>query len=298
MTRGEFLKSAGAAAVVAAAGGSVAAGVPNRHAELQKLIDAVKAADYEAYMDLPRDVARFSHPAFDRLEQAFDKVKREVAETAVTGKPAVWLVYNMGIVVKTPQTCFSVDLNHRRAVEMAPFLDFALITHNHDDHYRQDFYRAMNGAHKTVISNFMDNYGARRPDGLAGYTRAEKTFRIKDVEIRTSLTDHNPYLIDFTTAFEIKAGDFVIYHSGDCSNPQKLHPQCENPDLWFVHPRCAMRIVDGAKRVNPKLVVVSHLNELGHDRWRWSWANGFEDKASVEAAGYSAVVPLWGDRIA
>lgn len=56
----------------------------------------------------------------------------------------------------------------------------------------------------------------------------------------------------------------------------------------------------GAEAVKPKLAVVAHLNELGHakDRWRWTWADGAKAKKQLEAAGFAATVPLWGDRIA
>ena len=161
--------------------------------------------------------------SLEKLEAAFEKVMREAKETKVSGdRPAVWSVYNMGYIVKTREAMVSIDLVHRRAAEFAPLLDFALITHNHGDHWRQDFYQAMNGAGKTVISNFLDNYGAAdwRKGGKSwyaagGYIRGVKTFKIKGMEIRTSLIDHNDYLIDFTTAFEIKIGDFILYHTGD-----------------------------------------------------------------------------------
>ena len=132
-----------------------------------------------------------------------------------------------------------------------------------------------------------------------GYTRAVKTFEFGDVKVRTTLTDHNDYLIDYTTAFEVTIGDFVIYHSGDCSNAKKLKPLCPNPDLWMFHPWSCMKPLDGARAVNPKLAVVAHLNELGHskDRWRFTWAEGEGVRQKLEDAGFNAVVPLWGDRI-
>ena len=240
-------------------------------------------------------------PALQRYEDAFDKVLAEIERTKVTGRPAVWFVYNMGFVVKTAKSLFAIDLHHRRAELLAPKLDFALITHNHGDHYTERFYKAMDGREKkTVVSNFADNYGARyggRHPG--GYTRAVKTFEFGDVKVRTTLTDHNAYLVDFTTAFEITVGDFVIYHSGDCANAAKLRPECPNPDLWMFHPRCGMKPVDGARAVNPKLAVVAHLNELGHakNRWRWTWADGERARQELADAGFNAVVPLWGDRI-
>ena len=297
MTRGEFIRTAGATVALTAAGRSFAeeeTELPGACRLQQAEIDEVTP---KMYAD---DDGKTSLAALKRLDAALDKVLKEVRETVVADKPAVWVVYNMGVIVKTKETCFSIDLRHRRAAELAPLLDFALITHNHDDHYTEEFYSAMDGAGKTVVSNFKDNYGGYRgKNGYGGgFTRANKVFAFKDVEIRMSLTDHNGYLVDFTTAFEIKVGDFVIYHSGDCANVEKLNPT-RTPDLWFVHPYCGMKTEDGVAKFHPKLTAIAHLNELGHarDRWRWTYQDGYRAKAAAEKAGGKAIVPLWGDRI-
>ena len=303
MTRGEFLKTAGSAAILAAAGDSfgdgTAIGAKVDYAVLQAEIDEVTPQDFKAYLDGEWDWFGLTRKAaLQRLDDAFDRVLAEVKSTVVTDKPAVWLVYNMGVIVKTKEACFSIDLKHRKAPEIAPLLDFALITHNHGDHFTEEFYKAMNGLGKTVISNFKDNYGTKNWGKDGGYTRAVKAFRIKDVEIRTSLTDHNGYLVDFTTAFEIHAGKNTIYHSGDCSNVAKLNPT-RRPDLWVVHPYCGMKAESGVEKMKPQLTVMAHLNELGHarDRWRWTWEDGLKAKARAEKAGGAAIVPVWGERI-
>ncbi len=113
----------------------------------QRRTDRVSAGVFDRYF-LDGNTRRLA--ALRRLEDAFDKVRREVRGTTVGDVPAVWMLYNMGVVVKTREAVFSIDLHHRRAAELAPLLDFALITHNHDDHWRQDFYRAMDRAGKTV----------------------------------------------------------------------------------------------------------------------------------------------------
>ena len=304
MTRGEFLRAAGSAAILTASGdlfggGETEIGAVIDYAALQAEIDEVTPQDFKAYLDGEWDWFGLARKAaLQRLDDAFDKVLAEVKSTVVTDKPAVWLVYNMGVIVKTGETCFSIDLKHRRAPEIAPLLDFALITHNHGDHFSEEFYRAMNGAGKTVISNFKDNYGTKNWSKDGGYTRAAKTFRIKDVEIRTSLTDHNGYLVDFTTAFEVRVGKYAIYHSGDCSNVAKLNPT-RRPDLWIVHPYCGMKVEDGVEKMKPQLTVMAHLNELGHarDRWRWTWFDGLKAKTRAEESGGAAIVPVWGERI-
>ena len=269
----------------------------------QRETDQVKPEVFEAYMR--GDVPASDFISLTRLENGFEKVLREIDTTDVSAHPAVWMVYNMGIIVKTRESLFSIDLVHRRAEELAPRLDFALITHNHSDHYRNGFYRKMDGAGKTVISNFLDNYGAAdwRTSGgcwwaAGGFTRAKKTFRIRDVEIRTSLVDHNDYLIDFTTAFEIRVGDWILYHTGDCGVASKLRTTWGRPDLWVFFPGCGVNVAEAERNVRPKQMSFGHLWELGHraGRLKTPMVRAARKKA-IDAGEKNLTVPLWGERI-
>ena len=276
----------------------------------QSEIDAVLPQDFKSYLGagtglseerLSSYVEKF--PALGRLEAAFAKVLREVKETAVTdiNHPAIWYVYNMGLVVKTPKSLFSIDLNHRRAEELAPMLDFALITHNHSDHYTERFKVAMDrGQHKPVVNNFFDNYGVFDRK-FGGYTRAKsKTFRFGDVTVITGLCDHNDYLIDYTTPFEVQIGRFTLFHSGDCCSHAKLHVS-RQPDMWVFHPYCGMDAAKGCvESIRPKLAVIAHLQEMGHakGRYRWTYYDGLQQKAKIASVGFAARMPLWGERLA
>ena len=276
----------------------------------QREIDAITPDEFAAYwrpgIELAKDeldAATRRFPVLGRLEAAFEKVLREVKETVVTDidHPAVWYVYNMGLIVKSPKKTFSIDLHHRRAEDMAPLLDFALITHNHNDHYTERFTHLMDRVQrKTVVNNFFSNYGVTDRMKFGGYTRAKsKTFHIGDVTVITGLCDHNPYLIDFTTPFEVQIGNFTLYHSGDCYSHAKLHVS-RQPDLWVLHPRCGMDPAKAcAETIRPKKAVVAHLQELGHAKGgaRWTYKNGMSDCRRIEAAGFPAVMPLWGERL-
>ncbi|MDO4858209.1 MAG: hypothetical protein Q4A17_09720 [Thermoguttaceae bacterium] len=301
MNRREFIGSIGAAALMSAGitkntqGGEMA---EDAIAQWDRETELVAPEEYKAYLI---DGNTRGLVSLEKLEKAFDKVMCEVKETVVTGVvPAVWSVYNMGYIVKTRESLFSIDLFHRRAVEFAPLLDFALITHNHGDHWRQDFYDAMDGAGKTVISNFLENSGAKE----SGLVHGVKTFKIKDVEIRTSLIDHNPKLINFTTAFEIRIGSFILYHTGDSGRgtEPKLETVWGRPDLWLFFPGCGIDTAVAVKKINAKRIVFGHLWELGHKRGhvgmrldeplirpRLVWAK--------EAGCEDVSVAFWGDRI-
>ena len=303
-TRLEFIGSA--AAAVAAP--EVLADNPGVQSLVTSAEDAVldrwqaetDLATPELYFKYWQDADTRGLASLEKLEAGFEKALREAKETVVSGDaPAVWSVYNMGYVVKTREAMFSIDLVHRRAEEFAPLLDFALVTHNHSDHWRQGFYIAMNGAGKTVVSNFLDNYGVKdwRNDG--GYVRGEKEFRIKDVMIRTSLIDHNNYLIDFTTAFEIKIGDFILYHTGDsgCGTEPKLKTVWGRPDLWLMFPGCGIDVAEAVRRVGPKRIVFGHLWELGHKTGRLTAPLVRRALAAARTRCGDVSFALWGDRV-
>ena len=79
------------------------------------------------------------YPILRRYDDAFRKIVDEARRTKVEGdKPAIWYVYNMGVIVKTRKSLFSIDLCHRLAPMIADELDFAIISHNHLDHYTRE----------------------------------------------------------------------------------------------------------------------------------------------------------------
>ena len=201
--RRQFVAGAVAVGLTGGASGSSSSGASDDIAVWHKETEQVSPEVYRQYM---ADGGTRGFASLEKLEAAFEKVMREVKDAKVDDIPAVWSVYNMGYVIKTRESLFSIDLVHRRDMEFASMLDFALVTHNHGDHYRKNLCKAIADRKRLVISNFIP---------VKGYTRAKKTFKIKDVEIRTSLIDHNDWLIDFTTAFEIKVGSWTLYHTGD-----------------------------------------------------------------------------------
>ena len=120
------------------------------------------------------------------------------------------------------------------------------------------------------------------------------------MKIFTGLCDHNDYLIDYTTSFEVQIGNFTLFHSGDCSSYAKLHVS-RQPDMWVFHPLCIMDVAKGcSEAIHPKLAVIAHLQELGHakGRYRWTYCDGLRQKSKIEAAGFAARMPLWGERLA
>ena len=295
MNRRQFIASATAAA---AAGNRLWAGADDAAIdEWQRDTDAVDAAVYRQYM---ADGDTRGLKSLEKLEEAYEIAVKEARAAKIGDVPGVWSIYNMGYIVKTRKSFFAIDLVHRRAPELAEELDFALITHNHGDHCDMRLYRAMNSMRKTVVSNFLDNYGAfdwTKGTGAGGYTRTEKTFRLKDCEVRTSLVDHNGYLIDFTTAFEVRVGRWRLYHTGDCGVADKLKTVWGRPDVWTFFPGCGVDVADAVKRIRPKKLVFGHLWELGHSKGRLTAPLIRAARAKAVSAGVEPSVALWGERV-
>lgn len=319
-TRRVFLKDAGAfgafafgrMAALAASGAapnllSRALAFGRSRSKQNKLIAAWDAATrlvtpdvYKAYY-LDGDTRGFN--ALSAVERAFDEVVREAKDTVVKGDaPAIWSVYNMGYIVKTRESLFSIDLKHRRAHSLVPLLDFALVTHNHGDHYDVNFCKAMDEAGKPLVSSFVENaaFGEIKAKAAAG--GKPDVFKIRDVLIRTFRVDHakEAWGIDFTTAFEMKIGKFRLLHTGDCGVANdKLRVEWGHPDLWLLFPMTSLDVTDAFKRIRPKRCAFGHLWELGHAVGKgrateWHIRRGLDMAAR---AGSKPAVAFWGDRI-
>lgn len=259
----------------------------------QSLINQIPTAEFEAFnTDL---TAVTENVLLKYYDSVLDRLLSDVPATAVApGEVAIWYLYNHGWIIKTAESCFGIDIHHRRAAELAEILDFVAVTHNHGDHYNMELLKTIGRAGKMVISNFFPN---------PGYTKAVSfTHQIKDITIHCGEADHNTLLRRFTMPMEIvcagKDQDFVFFTSGDCYSSDFLESRTGRINLYCIHPKCGMLPVDAAKKLQPEMTFVVHLHEMGHEigKWRWSVEDGRSVVAALAEENFAAYIPTWGEK--
>ncbi|SKB64421.1 Beta-lactamase superfamily domain-containing protein [Sphingobacterium nematocida] len=241
-------------------------------------------------------------PILYAYRNAFDKVLAEVKSTPVeNGAVAVWLLYNMGYIVKTPSTTFGVDVDHRWAEELEPYLDFLCVTHNHVDHAHTKLMDAMNKKSKPVLSNFYTK-------DTKYMSKVPKSYTIGDVKIRTDITDHlrDPALPAFVTVFRIEcganAGNFSMLHCGDSGFRPTEFKNVEGPlDLAILRwgaPRENDILGSGSGQVAPKYAILSHLIELRHEPYPKGQASITQTlKHLPDVKCDNTIIPFWGEKM-
>ncbi len=226
-------------------------------------------------------------------DKALEHVLKEIPEQEVDeGTIVMWQLYNMGYIVKTPSHCFGIDIFHKNATELVPYLDFLLITHEHSDHYAPSLIPAMTKAGKAVYSNFVENEFK--------ITGTQNMKVMDDIEIETNIVDHNTKLRSFVVSYQIDcgkaSGNCVIMHIGDCFNADQLQPT-KDVDIFIPHLAVGLDMPKAIENVKPEVVLMSHIMELGHpvDKWRWSYEYGVA--RCKELAHKKVYLPVWGEKV-
>jgi len=237
--------------------------------KFQTYSDSLPYTTFDKYLISPDQTSvdkENSNPILYCYRNAFDSVIDEVKNTKVEqGTAVIWVLYNMGIVVKTPSGCFGIDINHRWAEKLEPYLDFICVTHNHEDHKSIELMESMNRKGKPVLSNFYeasDKYFSITPG----------SYKIGKFSIQTDITDHNTKLLNFISVFRIDcgkdAGNFSILHCGDSNfNPMQFtHVQgpVNLAIIRFGAPAENNISGTGEGLVKPDYAVLSHVIELRH----------------------------------
>lgn len=265
---------------------------------VQSVLNRFENSDWKAYRSITDATERAKAeesgvPYF--LRQSVDKVCSEVRTTQVKeGTIAIWLLYNMGYIVKTPTAVFGIDIHTNDVDKVVELLDFELITHRHGDHCNPRFVRAMSAKGKAVYAAF-DVEGAN-------ITKVEHgvTYEVGDVKFRTTQGDHNKKLRNFVTAYEINCGantnNTVLYHTGDSNNYKQLNPEQE-VDIFIFHMAVGLNMQAAINNVKPLHVFLAHNQELGHriNKWRWTFHDALKIKSKLKHD--HMWIQCWGERV-
>ena len=236
---------------------------------------------------------------------AFDRVLSEIQSTVVeNGSAVIWMLYNSGFVVKTPSVCFGLDINHRYAVQLAPYLDFICVSHSDADHIDDALMQAMDAAGKPVLSNFHSGDYKRT---------APATYHIGDIKITTCISDESATDTYCTTSHRIwlpeDAGSLQIFHEGDSSCDRNQLSYCLDGtavDVMLMRfgQDCEAAIMGtGSGQAVPGYVLFSHLEELRHynsvSPMRASILGSIGNMSRFEGtcADGKVYAPFWGEKM-
>lgn len=240
-----------------------------------------------------------SYKALACYNAAFDRVLEGLkAEKPASDEVYIYLLYNMGYVIMTPSVSFGIDIYHRRAAELEPYLDFCCFTHVHQDHKSEPLIEAMRVKGKPVLQNFLSSDNP--------YTSTVgKDYAIGEVNIHTFITRHNndtqknvPVTV-FQITCKTGSGSFTLMHSGDSNFRPEEYDVTEAVNVYI--PRYAPNALTEnnviGKVFSPDHVLLSHILELSHtaEASRWSLAEGLERASKINCE--NTYMPFWGEKM-
>lgn len=270
-----------------------------RMAVLQKACDQLPGEEYRVYSRswitnaTRADRMEVEFSALRYLRVATTNAMADIRRTTVTKGVAIWFLYNMGYVFKTPTACFGIDIKARDSEKLVADLDFLLISHEHEDHYHAPLIEAMLERQKPVITRWFPGTTI-----LAQGTSLD----FGETHVNVNIGDHHytrPGQTNNMLMFEVDCGPAahhtVIYHSGDGNNLHKMRP-VKPIDVFIPHVAVGLSIPDAIRKLKPKLTLVSHVMELGHNigRWRWSYEYAFNVIKGIPEK--DATILTWGER--
>lgn len=270
---------------------------------MQSYADACASSTFSSFLDGEEWLAASLVKYEDILacyDAAFDRVLAGLREGApAAGEVHIWMLYNMGYVIQAPSGCFGVDIYHRRAAELAPYLDFYASTHVHQDHRWQGLIDAMLDAGKPVVTNYLEKPGYEYTSEVA------KDYVIGPFSLHTFITDHNNGSTNVpVTAFQIDCGEdtghFVLLHSGDSNFTAAQFDVTKDIDVYILRyaPNELTENNVVGKLFTPRYALLSHILELSHadpSTSRWTLEQGLSRTSKLDCE--HSLMPFWGERL-
>ena len=272
-------------------------------AKMQKFADDLPYTIFNTYLASDDNMATAlegRYPAICTYNLAFEKALNDIKEAKpANGEAYIWLMYNMGYVIKTSEGAFAVDIFNRRAAELEPYIDFYCMTHIHNDHKSIALADAMVKAGKPVLSNFYDS---------ADMSEEDKDYTIGSFKIHSFITKHNNsatsnvpvtvYKVDCGQA----GGNLVVMHSGDSNFTASEFESVKDAKVDVYIPRYAPEALTENRVIGavfkPTYVLLSHIMELTHKDVagsRWTLELGLERASKLNCD--KTYMPFWGEKL-
>ncbi|MCQ2143686.1 MAG: hypothetical protein MJY56_06430 [Bacteroidales bacterium] len=277
--------------------------------DIEAMCNEFSRDEFHNYLDMQDAAARSEEeakPILALYNYAFEHVLSEIQSTKVaSGTAVIWMLYNAGFIVKTPSVTFGMAVNHRYAVQLAPYLDFITVSHSDSDHIDNALMNAMDRLGKPVLTNFhtANSYCATEPT----------TYHIGDTRITTSITDENSTDKYCTTVHRIKlgedAGGLEIIHTGDSSYDRSQFTGCldgsaTNILILRYGSAAETNILGGLPgQTMPDCILLCHLEELRHYPFQSPKRAAISDAVdnmnnfNSTVASKKVYMPFWGEKM-
>jgi len=284
--------------------------------ELSQAVWADYYYDWENHGSKRSVAIEAKYPILQYLRIAEQKVLDEVRNTKVIDGVKIWQMYNLGIIVKTPEKCFAIDFIPVTAI-FTDVLDFAVVSHSDSDHIDNDFILLMLKLGKPVYAPVLEKYTwiMQTHPKLSTIKITEDTiikqgattlyFKLSTQGDMTASGLKSgaqiPCLIT-TVDCGISTKYFTILHTGD-ANFGNIKAKNGNPILDFSVPlsidfmELHVGLSDKVSVISPKYSNLGHVVEFAHyehgkyfDAYSWPFDNGFVKKESTS-------ILTWGESL-
>ena len=234
-----------------------------------------------------------------------ENVNMELQDTLSAGA-SIWMMYNHGFVVKTPQNVFAFDLvdgysgwSTYLPSELIQQIEVLFVSHNHGDHYDYSVANTViaNGGYVVIPS---ENSNLGNVPMAAG-----DSLTILGLHIKAHYGLHSSVplrIYEVTTYNGLK-----ILHTGDNQTSETL-PDVDSLDVlllnaWVNESGSATAVVgmrNSINKLDPTVMIPGHIQELSHDyipgnptsRVPYEWAFEVDD----EPLNSEVQVMAWGER--
>jgi L-ascorbate metabolism protein UlaG (beta-lactamase superfamily) len=240
---------------------------------------------------LMEESSRDSDEVFEFYASMMQKVSDEIDDKVVNGI-RIWMMYNHGFIIKTPQSTFAFDLiegysgwknerNYELPDRIVKNIDVLFISHEHTDHYDHMLVNKIRDKGGIVITPFEPEQ--RHINGL---------------QINTHYGIHSA----INRIFEVTTENgYKIVHTGDNETAEDL-PVIDDVDILLLFARTkesgsnysSVGMRNCVYKLEPALMIPGHIHEFSHEyvdpiRYKWSF---FVDDLWIPS---TVQVMAWGE---